>query len=185
MKSIILILTFICVIISGNGVICFYKDSGTGYGINTESSLQDTLRYIYVGAETCAGKCHNNDELGHQYDSWKGSRHSKSYESLSTEKAVLYYQEAGLTGDPRESMVCLECHVTAAGFDTASLGPTYKKEDGITCESCHKGEFIPKTFLPTEADCLKCHNNSVHEVTAFDFNERCRKISHPRPQKKQ
>jgi len=146
---------------------------------------QDTIRYIYVGAETCAGKCHNNEELGHQYDSWRNSRHSKSYESLNTEKALVYFKKAGLTGSPGESFTCLKCHVTAAGYDALSLGSTYKKEDGVTCESCHKGEFIPKTFLPKEADCLKCHSNSVHEVTAFDFIERCLKISHPRPKTKQ
>jgi hypothetical protein len=148
--------------------------------LRTELSAQDTARYVYVGAETCAGKCHNNGELGYQYDSWKSSRHSKSYESLFKEKAMLYCGKAGITGKPWESLTCLKCHVTAAGYDPSSFGSTYKKEDGVTCESCHKGEFISKTFLPNESDCLKCHNNSVHEVSPFDFNERCLKISHPR-----
>ena len=151
------------------------------FSVLTNSSAQDTARYVYVGAETCAGKCHNNEELGHQYDNWKNSRHSKSYESLTTEEAMAYGKKAGISGNPAESLACLKCHVTAAGFDSASYGTTYKKEDGVTCESCHKGEFIPKTFLPQEADCLKCHNNSVHEVSVFDFKERCLKISHPRP----
>lgn len=142
---------------------------------------QDTTRYVYVGAETCSGKCHNNDELGHQYDMWKESRHAKSYGSLSTELALKYCKEVGITENPVESLTCLRCHVTASGVDPASLGTTYKREDGITCESCHKGEFIPKTFLPVETDCLKCHNDSVHNVAPFDFRERCLKISHPRP----
>jgi hypothetical protein len=146
---------------------------------------QDTTRYIYIGAEACAGKCHNNVELGFQYDNWKNSRHSKSYESLSTEKALVYCKEAGITEKPWETLTCLKCHITAAGYDLSSIGPTYKKEDGVTCESCHKAEFIHKTFLPKEADCLICHNNSVHEGSPFDFNERCLKISHPRPKTKQ
>jgi nitrate/TMAO reductase-like tetraheme cytochrome c subunit len=86
---------------------------------------------------------------------------------------------------PQESLTCLRCHVTAAGYSPSSLGPAYEKVDGITCEACHKGEFIPATFLPKEADCLKCHNNSVHEVATFDFEEGCLKISHPRPETKQ
>jgi hypothetical protein len=153
--------------------------------ILTETSGQDTTRYVYVGAETCAGKCHNNEELGHQYDNWQKSRHSKSYESLTTEEALVYCKDAGITANPWESLTCLRCHITAAGYDLSSLGTTYKKEDGVTCESCHKSEFMPKTFLPEEADCLKCHINSVHEVSAFDFNERCLKISHPRPKTQQ
>jgi hypothetical protein len=146
---------------------------------------QDTVKYVYVGAETCAGKCHNNEELGFQYDKWKISRHSKSYESLTAEKALLYCRNAEITLKPWESMTCLRCHVTAAGYDMSSLGATYKKEDGVTCESCHKGEFISKTFLPKESDCLKCHNNSVHEVSPFDFDDRCAIISHPRSKVKQ
>jgi len=142
---------------------------------------QEITRYVYVGAEACAVKCHNNNELGHQYDRWKESRHSQSYTSLSTDLAQRYCKEAGITEDPRESLTCLKCHVTASGADSSSIGTTYKREDGVTCESCHKGEFIPKTFLPGKDDCLKCHNDSVHNVSPFDFSERCMKISHPRP----
>jgi len=185
MKSLLLVLTLLLGVISGNGVKHYSPDTETPSAVKKESAGQDTLRYIYVGAETCAAKCHNNEELGFQYDKWKSSRHSKSYESLTTEKALFYCKKAGITGNPWESLTCLKCHVTAAGFDTSSLGATYKMEDGVTCESCHKGEFIPKTFLPREADCLKCHNNSIHGVSAFDFNERCLKISHPRPKAKQ
>jgi hypothetical protein len=180
MKSIILIMTFFWVIIWGRGADFLSGVTGTKLSFLTGSSVQDTARYVYVGAETCAGKCHNNEELGHQYDSWKKSRHSKSFESLATEEAMTYCKKAGISGKPTESLVCLKCHITAAGYDSTSLGATYKKEDGVTCESCHKGKFIPKTFLPQETDCLKCHNDSVHEISPFDFKESCLKIAHPR-----
>ena len=180
MRHVILILTFYWIIVPGRGVLTNSQDIDTPSAILTESSGQEVTRYVYVGAEACAGKCHNNDEMGHQYDRWKDSRHSKSYESLSTEKALRYGKEAGVTENPWESLTCLKCHVTASGIDSSSLGATYRKEDGVTCESCHKGEFIPKTFLPDEADCLKCHNDSVHEVSPFDFNDRCMRITHPR-----
>ena len=181
MKTVILILTVSWAIIWGRGADSLFGNNNAGPTFLTDFSVQDTARYVYVGAETCAGKCHNNEELGHQYDSWKKSRHAKSFESLASEQAMAFCKKAGVTGNPSESSICLKCHVTAAGFDSASYGTTYKKEDGVTCESCHKGEFIPKTFLPQEADCLKCHNNSVHEVSVFDFKESCLKISHPRP----
>jgi hypothetical protein len=185
MKYFMSVLTILWVIITGTGLKSFSHDSDTLPLVLKEASGQDTTRYVYLGAEKCAVKCHNGPELGYQYDSWKNSRHSKSYESLSSEKALEYCKKAGITENPRESSTCLKCHVTAAGYDMSSLGPTYRKEDGVTCESCHKGEFIRKTFLPKESDCLKSHNNSVHEVSAFDFNERCLKISHPRPKKQQ
>lgn len=182
MKIIILIQTFFLVIIWGRGAASLSGNNGEKLPFLSDSSVPDTARYVYVGAETCAGKCHNNEEMGHQYDSWKKSRHAKSFESLASEEALAVCKKAGVSGNPAESMVCLKCHVTAAGYDPASLGTTYKKEDGVTCESCHKGEFIPKTFLPGEADCLICHNNSVHEITAFNFEVSCLKISHPRPE---
>ena len=154
------------------------------YSVNN-TSPQDTTRYLYLGAVTCATKCHNSEALGYQFDAWNRSRHSKAYESLKGQKARRYARKAGIEENPCESMGCLKCHSTAAGFEKLSLAETYKKEDGVTCEACHKGEFIPKTFLPSEADCLKCHNNSVHEVSLFDFKEGCQKISHPRPKVKQ
>jgi hypothetical protein len=185
MKNLILILAISCVIIAGMRMKSFSADLMNLHSVFVDSSGQDTTRYLYLGAEACATKCHNGEELGHQYDAWTRSRHSKSYESLTSEKALLYSGKAGMGEKPWESMICLKCHTTAAGFDQASLSGTYKKEDGVTCEACHKSEFIPKTFLPEEADCLKCHNNSVHEVSLFDFRERCLRISHPRTKMKQ
>ena len=149
------------------------------------SSGEVKERYTYLGAEGCATKCHNSEELGNQYSKWKSTRHSESYKSLLSNKALEYAREASIAENPWESMACIKCHVTAAGFDTASYGPGYRKEDGVTCEACHKGEFNPKTFIPGEDICLKCHNDSAHEVLPFDFQERCRTISHPKPKTNQ
>lgn len=149
-----------------------------------DSLIQQKTEYVFIGAEACATRCHNSDTMGHQYDIWKESLHAKSYQSLTTEKALKYCREAGITEDPWESLACLKCHVTASEANLLSLGSTYRKEDGVTCEACHKGEFHPKTFLPNEADCLKCHNASVHEVATFDFRDRCNRIAHPRPKAK-
>jgi hypothetical protein len=184
MKSIILIFGFIWILYPATREKSNDGNIGVVGGFKPGDSIQDTSRYVYVGAEACAAKCHNNEELGYQYDSWKSSLHSKAWESLSGEKALAYSKNAGITGAANQSLVCLKCHVTASGYQPASLGSTYKMEDGVTCESCHKGEFMPKTFLPDKEDCLICHNNSVHPVSRFDFNERCLRISHPRPKAK-
>ena len=148
------------------------------------STTQQETRYIFVGAETCAGKCHNIKEDGDQYNKWKKSPHSRSFKVLATKKAARYCAKAGIKEKPMESLICLKCHITASEVDTASLSATYRKEDGVTCEACHKGEFIPKTFLPKEEDCLKCHNGSIHEISKFDFSDKCAKISHPKPHTK-
>jgi hypothetical protein len=179
MKSIILFLAFFILFFPGRGI---NNESHTGR--SGESSGDELTKYLYLGAETCATKCHNNEEMGHQYDEWKESLHSKSYQSLHSGEALKYSRQAGITGNPWENIICLKCHITAAGFASSSFADTYRKEDGVTCEACHKGEYIPKTFIPKEDDCLICHNPAVHKTGQFDFRKSCRKISHPRPEVK-
>jgi Cytochrome c554 and c-prime len=143
--------------------------------------MQEKSKYLYVGAEKCATVCHNNEEMGFQYDIWKKSLHAEAYKILTSKEALRYEKNAGIAGNPQENSVCLKCHITGGDLDLSFFAVTYKKDDGVTCESCHKGEYITKAFLPKETDCLKCHNNSVHKTHKFDFNKRCAKIAHPRP----
>ncbi len=157
----------------------------TGRNFRDPDSGQEKTKYIYVGVEACAAKCHNNDTMGYAYDKWKTSGHAKSFEDLKTKKAFAFAEQAGVRDNPWDNILCLKCHVTAAGLDASSLASTYKLEDGVTCEACHKGELVTKTFIPKETDCLTCHNGSVHSVSAFNFQEGCLKISHPRPKSKQ
>lgn len=174
------IMKYILIFLSLFGAIIIQR-RGDAYDL---ASAQEKAKYLYLGAEACATKCHNNDTMGYQYDRWKISLHARAFEDLKTKKALLYSGQAGAGEKPWEDMICLKCHITGAGLDASSLTPTYKREDGVTCEACHKGEFIPKTFIPKESDCLACHNGSVHAVASFDFQERCLKISHPRPKSK-
>lgn len=138
-------------------------------------------KYVYVGMEKCASVCHNNKEMGFQYDIVKASPHAEAYNSLTTPMADRIAKEADLKEKPWESQVCLKCHSTASSLDSSFLAPTYKKEDGVTCEACHKGPFITKTFIPVEKDCLTCHNNSVHRIRRFDFSVSSARIAHHRP----
>jgi len=146
--------------------------------------VQEKSKYQYVGIEKCASICHNTEEMGFQYYIVKSSPHSKAFKSLASKKAMRYAKNANVKENPQESSVCLKCHVTGGGLDSSSFAATYKKEEGVTCEACHKGEFITKTFLPKETDCLKCHNDSVHRMHKFNFNDKCSKIAHPRPKAK-
>jgi Cytochrome c554 and c-prime len=146
--------------------------------------VQEKTKYLYVGAEKCAATCHNNEEMGFQLNLWKKSQHAQAFTALSSEKAFRYSRKTHLTGNPQDSPVCLKCHTTGGGLEPDSFGATYRKEDGVTCEACHKGEYISKAFLPEEKDCLKCHNNCVHKTGEFDFRGKCSKIAHPRPEAK-
>lgn len=148
---------------------------------NKSRTQQENTKYLYIGMEKCASVCHNTKEMGFQYDIVKSSAHADSYRLLLSEKAKNYSLRVNLSENPAESQICLKCHITGAGLDSSFFATTYRKEDGVTCEACHKRAFIKKTILPQEADCLICHNSSVHETPPFNFKENCVKIAHPRP----
>lgn len=143
--------------------------------------VQENLKYLYLGMEQCASVCHNNEEMGYQYDIMRNGPHSRSYIILAGKKAARFAKNINLKESSLESAVCLRCHVTGGGLDSSSFSATYKKEEGVTCEACHKGEFITKTYLPEEKDCLVCHNNSVHKIKKFNYIINREKIAHPRP----
>lgn len=147
----------------------------------TSRFVQEKPKYHYVGMEKCASICHNNSEMGFQYNIVKSSSHSQAFKILASKKAFRYAKNANVKDNPQESSACLKCHVTGGGLDSSFFTITYKKEDGVTCEACHKGAYITKTFLPTEPDCLKCHNDSIHKMHKFNFIDKCAKIAHPRP----
>ena len=181
-----LFLTIFCLIFSsgiiGSNEIGLLSDRYIhAHVYNKKSSLQENTKYLYVGMEKCASVCHNTKEMGFQYNIVKSSLHADAYRLLLSQKAKNYSLHANLRENPAECQICLKCHITGAGLDSSFFATTYRKEDGVTCEACHKGAFIKKTFLPKETDCLKCHNNSVHETPPFNFKENCVKIAHPRP----
>jgi hypothetical protein len=147
------------------------------------SSTTDSVKYLFVGIEKCASECHNNDKMGFQYNIIKDGPHAKSFQVLLSEKAKTLSVQAGISGAPVENSICLRCHITGSGLDSSFYASTYRKEDGVTCEACHKGPFRSKTYIPREADCLICHNNSVHKTPEFNYKENCAKIAHPRPKK--
>jgi hypothetical protein len=148
---------------------------------NEVKSTSDGPKYQYVGAKKCASECHNNEKMGFQFNIWKISAHSNAFKDLDSRKARTYAKKAHITGNIMESPVCLKCHITAGNLDSTYLTPSYNKEEGVTCEACHKHDYETKTYLPGQADCQKCHNNSLHRVPDFNFKAGCEKIAHPRP----
>jgi hypothetical protein len=168
---------------SNQAIVIPEKTSGLLPG-DMSFSVQEKVKYRYIGMEKCASVCHNNEDMGFQYNIMKDSPHSNAFKILVSDKAVRYAKKANVKENPQESPVCLKCHITGGGLDSSFFATTYKKEDGVTCEACHKGAFITKAFIPKEADCLKCHNDSIHRMHHFNFRENCEKIAHPRPKAK-
>jgi hypothetical protein len=147
--------------------------------LNSSLTPSRQTRYKFVGAEKCASICHNNDTMGFQLNSWIKSPHAQAFNVLNSKKAMKYARNVHITGKPSESSHCLMCHLSGGGLDATYFSETYKKEDGVTCEACHKHLSDGKTYMPGETDCLKCHNNSLHVMPLFNFKKDCAKIAHP------
>ena len=163
----------------------------------------------YVGVQRCASKtCHGAEILGNQFEMWQNTAHAKAYKTLGTDKAKEFASKAGLKDDPQKSPKFLKCHVTAYGVGKSSISDAFKAEDGIQCESCHGpgSDYISlkimnrpkfkedrkgqqKLFLeaggimPTEKDCVRCHNKESPAYKGFAFAESLKKIAHPVPGK--
>lgn len=146
-----------------------------------DSKEQEKTKYLYVGAEKCASVCHNNEKMGYQFNIWNSSPHKDAFNNLDSKKGKKFAKQAHLSKNPQESRICLKCHVTGGELDSSYFAATYKKEDGVTCEECHKKISDGKTYLPVESDCLKCHNDSLHKIPKFNFIEGSAKIVHKRP----
>jgi len=100
----------------------------------------------------------------------------------------------GLPRPAAESKECLPCHVTAFGADAQSLAPSFDRQDGVQCESCHgpgsahveartrKDEVKSMDGLirydderAIKARCVTCHEGTCGD---FDFERMWPKIKH-------
>lgn len=150
----------------------------------------------YIGVKVC-GMCHKTDKQGSQLTIWENSKHSKAFEVLKTEAADKVAKDKGFNTPASETPECLKCHVSGYEVDKALLGPKFKMEDGVQCETCHgpgseyKSNEIMKdralavengllVYENTEALCLHCHNEESPSFKGFNFEEMWEKIKHPK-----
>jgi hypothetical protein len=144
--------------------------------------------FSYVGAAKCQ-MCHKSEKSGMQYPIWKESRHSQSFPTLTSEKAM------AIASDAPDNPECLKCHSPL--FEKA---PDFK-EEGVSCEVCHgPGSAYKKLTIMKSHDesvknglteytsmediktlCLTCHADA-HD-NPFDFEAAWEKIKHPVPEK--
>lgn len=162
---------------------------------DTADEAPATGEPAFVGVDGCK-TCHKTVKSGDQYGKWMADGHSKAFATLATEEAKAVATKAGVTGNPQEAAECLQCHVTAHGVKAELIGPKFKKEDGVGCESCHgpgskyKSKKVMEDhdasvkagmIVPTEAMCKTCHNEKSPTYKPFDFKVASEKIAHPTP----
>lgn len=154
-------------------------------------------RHSFTGVMACA-KCHDGPERGFQFSKWRLSDHAKAYAVLSSSRGYELAKEAGVSGNPQESIECLKCHATGAGAQSLAFGKQFDLRDGIQCEACHgagadysteaimldRGAAMASGLLPvTEKTCRSCHEQA-HGKT-FIHEDAVKLIAHPtRPQVK-
>ncbi len=150
----------------------------------------------YVGSQVCR-ECHSSGEHGGPWVSWLRSRHAHAYWRLASDWAIylawLRPHYSDLT-DPLTDTRCLLCHVTGSQDENALAAPTFRPEEGISCEACHgpgslyidpeimadRDRYVASGgVIPTAATCATCHRNSDR----FDFDEWWPKIAHGRSEK--
>jgi len=125
---------------------------------------------LYVGEESCRS-CHSQDGSARLCTSEPAPKHADAFEALLTADAHEIAALSGVITPPIRTMVCLECH--SAGMDVGPRwqAPTFRKQDGVQCESCHgpgsQHADQPASFpLPvmTRSDCVVCHTpRASHE----------------------
>ena len=150
-------------------------------------------KHQYGGVAICKG-CHSNDAVGGtEYKVWKEKMHAGAYESLASDHSKGVAKEAGIEGNPQESDECLKCHVTAWEEDEDLRASTWKKEDGVACESCHGAgkDYMPLNIMkdhdaavekglmvPDKKLCVTCHNEESPTYKEFKFEEMMKEIKH-------
>ncbi|MCP4632964.1 MAG: cytochrome C554 [candidate division Zixibacteria bacterium] len=153
--------------------------------------------FKYIGSQKCK-ICHQLEKYGNQYEVWEKSNHAHAYLTLGTKKAKEVAKKLGVT-DPQNAPECLKCHIAGYGKPDNTKMPSYSKEDGVSCESCHgpgssyqklrimksREASVKAGLIPGDLSlCDNCHNDeSPVPVGEFDVNNAWEKIKHPLPQK--
>jgi len=168
--------------------------------VSLSSNLQSHTsgKFMYIGANKCAGACHKSDAQGKQLDIWQNSKHSSAWKTLETPEADKIAQDKGFSTKASETPACIKCHVLGKDIDPSELAETFDKTQGVQCESCHgagseyKAMSIMKDKqkaienglnVPSDiaAFCTGCHNSESPTFKEFKFDEAWAKIQHKKP----
>ncbi|HEX2962689.1 MAG: hypothetical protein HF312_06605 [Ignavibacteria bacterium] len=137
----------------------------------------------FTGVKTC-GACHKGAKGKNIFEKWQSTDHAKAFETLKSQKSKDIAAKMKIS-DPTTSDKCLNCHVTN----------TAKKDEGVSCESCHgagsdykamnvmkdhnlakqKGLILGKGDASL---CKKCHNPNSPTYKPFDYNKKWNMVKH-------
>lgn len=156
---------------------------------------ESAFMHRYVGDETCE-VCHSSQRIGQQFQKWAQSPHAKAFQDLLSPEARQIARKLGIQ-DPQHDLRCLSCHTTAPGAHLPEVVSTFRKKDGVQCESCHgpgedyahfstmidpvKSKAAGLVVHPDEKTCKTCHNPASPTYKGFDFKRSMASISHPIP----
>lgn len=148
----------------------------------------------YVGSKVCMA-CHTGSEHGQQDVLWMRSRHAHAYWRLGSDWALYlarlrpHYQDID---EPMNDERCVLCHATGSQDPDALFDPSFRLQEGVSCEACHGPGSNYATVeamndreafmaaggrIPDRSTCRGCHRNSEN----FDWDEMWPKIAHPKP----
>lgn len=149
----------------------------------------------YVGDESCE-ICHSSERIGNQFQSWMRSPHARAYTDLDSIEAQNIARKMGIA-DPQKSHRCLSCHTTASNASLPEMTSSFRKSDGVQCESCHgPGEDYSRystmidshkatraglVAIPDQKTCITCHNPSSPTYKTFNYKKDVQKILHKIP----
>ena len=161
----------------------------------------------FSGVTKCR-TCHEKQDIGDQYGSWRASPHARAFETLGSEAAKKIAAQRGLGPDPRQIDACLACHTAAHDEPKDRVARSYKDEEGVSCEACHGPGSIYRSkqimldhtksvanglIEPGAETCARCHNPrspswdpsrytlADGSKAGFDFGQARAKIAHPVP----
>ncbi len=153
----------------------------------------EPVHHQYVGVGSCKG-CHSVDAVGGtQYLIYKEGFHAKAFETLASDQSKEVAAKAGVEGNPQEADACLKCHVTAWTEKADLRAASWKKEDGVGCETCHgagkdymtmdsmkdKEKAVANGLLtPDKELCVTCHNEESPTYKEFKYDEMLLEIKH-------
>ena len=161
----------------------------------------------WVGVKKCK-TCHKKEAIGDQYGLWLDGEHANALDSLSSERAAKWAQEAGIA-DPAADERCVKCHETAYGVPDELVAKKFRRGQGVQCEACHgpgkdyrkKKVMVDRDLavskglvIPTEKVCVACHNDESPAwdserytrpdgaKVGFDYDQAAHAIAHPVPE---
>ncbi len=108
------------------------------------SGPETYAQFQFLGAQSCsAAACHNAGPPaagagGSEYATWVcQDKHARAYEVLCNERSRRIMKNLGRHSADADSL-CLSCHVLPHWDEVKTrVQPSYFKEDGVSCESCH------------------------------------------------